>query len=497
MRTRNAEISRRSMIGSMVALGAISGTRRLTAALGSSLDLTLTSSDSELQQGFEWAKHEALSYAHSESDPVGPWYEASLPGRSAFCMRDVSHMSTGAQALGLGTQNKNMLRRFAQGISASRDWCSYWEINKDNLPAPVDYKDDRHFWYNLPANFDVLCTCYRMYLWTRDQAYLESPYLDFYNRSMTDYIRTWDRDNDGVPDQKPSENTRGIPTYVEDFKRPVAEGADLLAAEYGAYLAFADMEALRNNQPHALALRKKAHALRAYFNDKWWDPRTQSFYLAKLPDGSFRSDLAQTIGNSEAEFILIFELPDGIERTRAALRQLLGNDAAETHSPSQVGGVEGRSYLPGILYQYGEVELAYQKLAEMWDPHLARREYPEVSFTVVGNIVGGLMGLQPLNEPRTIETLSSLPKETMWAEIANVPVLENRITVKHSGRSRTALTNQSGGEIIWRASFPGAHTHLRVNGIAHRAMQRQRLNQVQESYVRIPVSAGKSTVVEI
>jgi hypothetical protein len=184
--------------------------------------------------------------------------------------------------------------------------------------------------------------------------------------------------------------------------------------------------ALRNNQDRALALRTRAGALRAYFNRHWWNPQTESFYLAKLPDGSFRPDLGQTIGNSEAEFILIFELPDGIEKTRAALRQLLGNHVAETHSPSRIGGVEGRSYLPGILYQYGNVELAYQKLAEMWDPHLARREYPEVSFTVVGNIVGGLMGIRPLQEARTVETLSGLPSEKMWVEIANVPVFREK-----------------------------------------------------------------------
>jgi hypothetical protein len=497
MRKQGLEISRRSMIGSMVAIGAISGVGRLAVALNPTFDLQLNSSDSELQQGFEWAKHQALSYAHAGEDPVGPWYEASLPGRSAFCMRDVSHMSTGAQVLGLAAQNKNMLRRFAEGISPARDWCSYWEINKDNLPAPVDYKDDRHFWYNLPANFDVICTCYRMYLWTRDRAYLESPYLDFYERSMTDYIRTWDRDNDGIPDQRPSEKTRGIPTYVEDFSHPVAEGADLLASEYGAYRACAEIETLRNNQARALAFQTKALALRAYFNSTWWNPQTKNFYLAKLPDGSFRSELTQTIGNSETEFILIFELPDGVEKIRAALRQLLGNDVAKTHSPSQIGGVEGRSYLPGILYQYGEVELAYQKLAEMWDPHLARREYPEVSFTVVGNIVGGLMGIQPLNDPRGIETLSSLPNEKIWVEVANIPILGNRITVKHSGRSRTVLTNRSGSELIWRASFPGTHKQLMVNGVGLRAVQGQRLNHVQESYVRIPVGAGESTVAEI
>jgi hypothetical protein len=49
-----------------------------------------------------------------------------------------------------------MLRQFAQHISASKKWCSWWEITGDGNPAPVDYKSDQNFWYDLPANFDVV-----------------------------------------------------------------------------------------------------------------------------------------------------------------------------------------------------------------------------------------------------------------------------------------------------------------------------------------------------
>lgn len=56
----------------------------------------------------------ALSYVHDGSDPVGYWYEAALPQREAFCMRDVSHQSVGAQILGLAEHNKNMFGKFAK-----------------------------------------------------------------------------------------------------------------------------------------------------------------------------------------------------------------------------------------------------------------------------------------------------------------------------------------------------------------------------------------------
>ena len=62
--------------------------------------LMLRSDDAQLVARFQWAKRQALAYAFDD-DPVGPWYEAALPGREAFCMRDVSHQATGAHALGL------------------------------------------------------------------------------------------------------------------------------------------------------------------------------------------------------------------------------------------------------------------------------------------------------------------------------------------------------------------------------------------------------------
>jgi hypothetical protein len=115
----------------------------------------LTSDFSPLVDGFVWARQTAISYVR-EGDPVGDWFEAALPGRHAFCMRDVSHQTTGALALGLADHLQNMLHKFAAAIAESRDWCGYWEIDRDDRPAPVDYRSDSDFWYNLPANFDVV-----------------------------------------------------------------------------------------------------------------------------------------------------------------------------------------------------------------------------------------------------------------------------------------------------------------------------------------------------
>src|SRR5512141_990910 len=73
--------------------------------------LTLVTSDARLADAFLWAKRQAIAYAF-EGDPVGDWYEAALPGREAFCMRDVSHQAMGAHVLGLAKRAHNMLRNF-------------------------------------------------------------------------------------------------------------------------------------------------------------------------------------------------------------------------------------------------------------------------------------------------------------------------------------------------------------------------------------------------
>jgi hypothetical protein len=145
--------------------------------------VTISTSDTKLKETFDWAKNMALSYAHDGNDPVGRWYEAALPGREAFCMRDVSHQSIGGEILGLSPHNFNMMVKFAANISESKDWCSYWEINRYDKPAPADYADDKQFWYTLTASPDVIQTCYRLYNWTGNKAYLSNPVLNnFYEK---------------------------------------------------------------------------------------------------------------------------------------------------------------------------------------------------------------------------------------------------------------------------------------------------------------------------
>ena len=55
------------------------------------------------------------------------------------------------------------------------------------------------FWYNLPANFDIVQSGLRLYQWTGNKDYLTNPDLNaFYELSMNEYIDHWDLGDDKI-----------------------------------------------------------------------------------------------------------------------------------------------------------------------------------------------------------------------------------------------------------------------------------------------------------
>ncbi len=455
------------------------------------------SSDKKLVDGFRWAKAQALAYARTDGS-IGPWYEAALPGRNAFCMRDVSHMSTGAQFLGLGARTLNMLRHFAANISASKKWCTWWEITRDNLPAPVDYNSDHDFWYDLPASFDVVDACYRQWLWSRDAAYLDDVFLNFYRHTVTDYVETWSRRHDGLLEHLSADGHMGIATYDEDLHDQVLVGSDLIAAQYAAYRDYAQIEHAKNEMKAAAEFQRKAEALKALYNHEWWDARRNCYFGALGEDGKFHAELKEGDGRCTLELPLYYGLTTAGPRTDAMLDILEKRLRADLTAPNGVvGGVEGRSYMPDIFYTYGRSRAGYLALAAMMDPALKRREYPEVSYTVIGNLGSGLMGIRPSRHTGIIETFPLLTSDTSWAALHHVPAGSNTISVRHESTAKTELTNQAGQELGWQAGFPGRASALLVNGKRVPAQNRLRAGGAQESYCEVRVRTGETCVVSV
>lgn len=443
----------------------------------------LESPDRRLVQGFLWAKTQAMAYVFP-SGPVGPSYTAGFPKRGGFNCRDVSHQSLGANVLGLAAFNKNMFRRLAASVAAPRDWCAYWTIDRDNQPSPADYRSDKDFWFCLPANFDLLQACYQQYLWTGDPDYLHDPvFLNFYDHTVTDYVRSWDKDNLGIPVSLKSYGYRGIGSYDENLQLHPLIGADLVAAEYAGYRAYSKINILLGNAIKARQYRLKADDLRAIFNRVWWDASTQSFYQFMLQDWKLSH------GAPDVHWLTMwFGITDTGPKTYSEI------DRPQSHAPCRV---ETLSYIPEIEYRYGRDDTAYLWLMQLTDPNLKRREYPEVSYAVIRTVTLGTMGVFVDAPNHTVMTRSHLTPETPWATLRNIPALDGEITVRHQGAKATTFTLQKGSAVTWRASFPVSLPSLRVDGVRTPTRSAGSLNGHPETHITVPVRPGESHTVEV
>lgn len=410
------------------------------------------SNNENLCRGFAWAKAQAEVYVR-DGAAMGPCYEAALPGRDAFCMRDVSHQSVGAHCLGLAAHNRNMTEAFARAISASKDWCSWWEITSEGKPAPVDYTDDGDFWYNLPANFDVMDTASRLYDLTGDRGYLLSPAMEnFFLRTIENYIPRWDRDGDGIVDRADGDGRRGIASYEESGTTGYRCAADALSLEYLAYLAAARMHAMKGDAGRAAACRREVDRLQAVFSDEWWNGEEQRFYEFRMKDGSFSPQ--------RSDDNIMTPLRTGIIRDP---RQIDGQIACLTASePSMI--VEIRSYLPTLLWKYRRDGDAMRVWLRMTAEDYPRREYPEVSFAAVEALFCGYMGISA-DADRSVLRTRSASADGEWAEAASFPLWGGSVDLRQDGRTKSTLTNRTGRALTWEAEFPtGVKTVLVPDG---------------------------------
>jgi hypothetical protein len=290
----------------------------------------------------------------------------------------------------------------------------------------------------------------------------------------------------------------GIATYDEDLQDEILVGADLIAAQYAAFRDYAAIEGARSESAAATQFSRKADLLQSLYDSQWWDVKRKRYFGALGENGKFAKDLKESNGRCTLELPLYYGLTEKGFKTEAALDELekrlkLDDDALH----GIVGGVEGRTYLPDIFYKYGRSRAGYRALTAMMDPGLKRREYPEVSYAVIGNLGTGLMGIRPLAHEQTIETFPQLTDETGWAALHHVPVGRNVVSVKHVRNSETALTNESGPSLIWRAAFPGKFRGLFSSGKEIPATNTLRGEGNAEACSMVHVARGETRVVRV
>ena len=438
-------------------------------------ELEFNASNKELVEAFNWAKNKALSYAHDGNDPVGFWYEAALPNREAFCMRDVSHQAIGAEILGLGKHNMNMFVKFAQNISEEMDYCSYWEINRHNKPAPVDYENEKDFWYNLPANFDITYTAYRLYNWTGNKSYLEHPDLkQFFELSMSKYVDHWRlcanevlaRDRSMYVDKDDTTlrfgNKRGIPTYNEGGRGKTLLGIDMTASLISAYKAYGSILKLSGDITKSEAYTLKAAKEEKFLDDFWWDDEKQEYRSILYADNTFDYFM---VGDDQAflHYLYYFDVISNQDKVNVLV------DSYSDNFDKLI--VELKSYLPIMFYENGDTAIANTMIIDLCSVENKRRDYPENSFTVIEHITRGLMGLNVNAESNTFSTLSRVENGNEWAIMKNVPILSNKIEIEHKGLNESKAINLIGKNILWEARIPGTFDFLYQNGIKKKSRQ--------------------------
>ena len=420
-------------------------------------ELQISSNDTALVSVFHWASERSESYVGEDTDPVGPWYEAALPEREAFCMRDISHQCIGEEINGHGRQNLNMFTRFVENISEAKDYCTYWEINKDNLPAPVDYENDQDFWYNLNANFDLMDACYRLYLWTGERRYISDPrFLNFFRLTSREYIERWQLEPDrimqrravmnvrGDVSQKRFKRVRGLPSYEESVPHLKVTG-DLLATMFRGLHSYASILELNDEKAEAEAVRRQAEAYAQLYDSLWWNPASGNYYSYCLDDDTFSE------GGTN-----MFPLRFGIARQPERIQSILHlMETVETN-------VETMSYYPLLFCQYGKPEVARRFIDELYQNE--RRDYPEVSSGLLEGIVCGIAGVQAHAAEQTLSTCPQLPAPTEWLALENIPVFSGSISLIHYNNRKTALVNKTGETFVWRACFPGEWEQILLDG---------------------------------
>ena len=422
--------------------------------------LIFTSSDSDLNESFKWAEQKALSYVGNSNDPSGPWYEAALPQREAFCMRDVSHQCIAAEYLGLHEQNRNMMNLFVKNISESKDWCSYWEINRYGKPAPADYRNDKEFWYNLPANFDVIQACYRLYKITGDKTYVnDKDFLFFYEKSVNYYIERWQLQVDKLltrprflnqpkpfNEKDPFHYARGLPSYIEGGKS-LRVGSDMVASIYAGLKSYARILQIRGEQDKADKYLKKAEKYREHLYSNWWDEKDRTYYSYYTLSNEFKHSEPPT-------FVLWF---DAVKDT-ARLKDVLNDLSSKTYN------VENTSYLPYLFYKYGRDVDAYHTIKTLTSPQTERRDYPEVSYGVIHGFVEGMMGVQVDADKGMITVKPNLVHATTWAQLAGLELLSTVLKLKHTGDNVTEINNTGKNIVKVRFCFDDKYSGIMIDG---------------------------------
>lgn len=449
--------------------------------------LAFSSGNADLVADFAWARQQALAWVQTGRDPSYiPSYWAGLTNRPAFYSRDLCHQMLGAHLLGLDAENLSMLRTFAASATEPRLWYPLWAFEFDGSIYAVDYRSDTNFVREIPAVFELTQKGVEQYRWTGDRTYIDDPTLwTYYTNSVNAFVTAHDDNRNGVADEDGTGRIfQGVASYNEN-REQLVEAGDGIGSQYQALLAYAQAQAARRDHRGAAATARRAAALRAHFVANWWSEQAGRYIRAFDVTGAAKTDF----GKENSWFMPMKQITPPGPRTEAYLDFI---DASVTALPPF--NIEAYTYLPETFFQWGRVEQGWKWLRYVAD---SRSTYPEVSYTVIGNIAEGLLGIRANAPAAALSTVPNLPAAVPWLELDHIPLGRHDIAVRHDGPASSTLTHHAGPRpLVWTARFRGRHRWARVAGHRRPVAVRTHLGQ-PVSEVRVLVPAGRRTTVSI
>ncbi|MEU3749865.1 MULTISPECIES: hypothetical protein [Streptomyces] len=485
-------------------------------------DPRVSSSDPEIVEIFDWAKSKANSWVHlpgtegpldaderqtggTGTGVYAPSYWAGYANRSGYYSRDMAHQLSGAGVLGLHTENREMLRAFAASATAEHAYYPVWALNFDNRSyLSIDYRDPNLFVREVPAPFELVQKAEEAYRWSGDPAYLDDPALwEFYRHATDEFVTLHDgqKDNGRV---SVAEGTgrgifRGVASYNEQSDEPLAEAGDAIGSQYQAYRAMASLARAKGDHPLAARFERKARDLKAYFNSTWSGTGSG----ADMVRGYTTDGRALTgWGKENSWFMPMKQILAPGDRREAYLDYI----DRQAEGEGRPGNIEALTYLPDTFLTNNRADTAWKWMRHIYAQkdvqHVNTRQgtngdYPEVSFTLVGQTVQGLMGVAPDAPARTLATRSRLPSGMDWLSIEDLRVGDSAFTLRHDTDRRSTLTHTSGSApYTWVARFPGAHAAVSVDGVVTKG-RTEVIDGATYTVVRTRVAPGRTVTAEV
>ncbi|MFI8106074.1 hypothetical protein [Streptomyces sp. NPDC086023] len=485
-------------------------------------DPAVRSSDPRIVEMFDWAKRKANSWVHlpgtrgplnvDERQPGGdgtgtyaPSYWAGYANRSGFYSRDMAHQLAGAGVLGLHAENKAMLTAFAGSATKQHKYYPVWAFNfDDSTYLSIDYRNPSTFVREVPAPFELVQKAEEAYRWSGDRAYLDDPRLwDFYRHATGEFVDLHDglKDNGAV---KVAEGTgggifQGTASYNEQSGEPLAEAGDGIGSQYQAYRAMAALARAKGDCVLASRYDRKAGELKTYYNTVWSGPGSG----ADMVRGYTTDGRALTgWGKENSWFMPMKRIVDPGPRREAYL-DYIDEQASGTDRPTNI---EALTYLPDTFFANNRNDTAWKWMKHVYDrkdvQHVNTRQgtngdYPEVSFTLLGQTVEGLMGVTPDAPRHALTTQSRLPSGMDWLALDGLAVGDSRFSLRHDGATASALTHVSGGAAYtWEARFPGRHATVTVDGVARPARTKV-VDGATYTYATVTVAPGRTVTARV